>query len=197
MYELYDPCTVMFFYRNKVCASPWPPPPRRGRSRAPFVAVRLCRESGLPAPPSDAPRSPTVVAVAPPCCTHRSRSPHTLRLCPAQHIMIDLGTGNNNKINWAIHDKQALRPTQPPRPSLSFLARAAARSSRRTVKFPSPPPRCRRRPCRHALPPSPSALKAPSPHLSRAQRASPLRIFSTADPSVAWLPSSRARAAAT
>eukprot|EP00965_Chrysotila_dentata_P022185 734297-Pleurochrysis_carterae.AAC.11 len=23
-----------------------------------------------------------------------------------QHIMIDLGTGNNNKINWAIHDKQ-------------------------------------------------------------------------------------------
>ena len=24
----------------------------------------------------------------------------------AQHIMIDLGTGNNNKINWAIPDKQ-------------------------------------------------------------------------------------------
>ena len=39
MYELYDPCTVMFFFRNK-------------------------------------------------------------------HIMIDLGTGNNNKINWAIHDKE-------------------------------------------------------------------------------------------
>ena len=39
MYELYDPCTVMFFYRNK-------------------------------------------------------------------HIMIDLGTGNNNKINWAISNKQ-------------------------------------------------------------------------------------------
>ena len=39
MYELYDPCTVMFFYRNK-------------------------------------------------------------------HIMIDLGTGNNNKINWAITNKQ-------------------------------------------------------------------------------------------
>ncbi|KAJ3201944.1 Thioredoxin-like 4A [Clydaea vesicula] len=38
MYELYDPCTVMFFYRNK-------------------------------------------------------------------HIMIDLGTGNNNKINWALEDK--------------------------------------------------------------------------------------------
>ena len=41
MYELYDPCTVMFFYRNK-------------------------------------------------------------------HIMIDLGTGNNNKINWAIENKQEL-----------------------------------------------------------------------------------------
>lgn len=38
MYELYDPCTTMFFFRNK-------------------------------------------------------------------HIMIDLGTGNNNKINWAMSDK--------------------------------------------------------------------------------------------
>ena len=38
-YELYDPCTVMFFYRNK-------------------------------------------------------------------HIMIDLGTGNNNKISWALEDTQ-------------------------------------------------------------------------------------------
>lgn len=41
MYELYDACTLMFFYRNK-------------------------------------------------------------------HIMIDLGTGNNNKINWAITDKQEM-----------------------------------------------------------------------------------------
>jgi U5 snRNP protein, DIM1 family len=39
MYELYDPCTSMFFFRNK-------------------------------------------------------------------HIMIDLGTGNNNKINWPLEDKQ-------------------------------------------------------------------------------------------
>lgn len=38
MYELYDPCTVMFFFRNK-------------------------------------------------------------------HIMVDLGTGNNNKINWAMEEK--------------------------------------------------------------------------------------------
>ena len=41
MYELYDPCTTMFFFRNK-------------------------------------------------------------------HIMIDLGTGNNNKINWAMNNKQEL-----------------------------------------------------------------------------------------
>ena len=41
MYELYDPCTTMFFYRNK-------------------------------------------------------------------HIMIDLGTGNNNKINWPLNDKQEM-----------------------------------------------------------------------------------------
>ncbi|GAA5879368.1 hypothetical protein JCM3774_003806 [Rhodotorula dairenensis] len=41
MYELYDPCTTMFFYRNK-------------------------------------------------------------------HIMIDLGTGNNNKISWPIEDKQEM-----------------------------------------------------------------------------------------
>jgi len=41
MYELYDPCTVMFFYRNK-------------------------------------------------------------------HIMIDLGTGNNNKINWPLADEGEL-----------------------------------------------------------------------------------------
>jgi DIM1 family U5 snRNP protein len=41
MYELYDPCTVMFFFRNK-------------------------------------------------------------------HIMVDMGTGNNNKINWALNNKQEL-----------------------------------------------------------------------------------------
>jgi len=41
MYELYDPCTTMFFYRNK-------------------------------------------------------------------HMMLDLGTGNNNKINWAMNNKQEL-----------------------------------------------------------------------------------------
>ena len=29
-----------------------------------------------------------------------------LPACLAQHIMIDLGTGNNNKINWAMNDKQ-------------------------------------------------------------------------------------------
>ena len=50
MYELYDPCTVMFFYR--------------------FVAhgMALCLE--LNPPPN----------------------------CSNKHIMIDLGTGNNNKM---------------------------------------------------------------------------------------------------
>jgi DIM1 family U5 snRNP protein len=41
MYELYDPCTVMFFFRNK-------------------------------------------------------------------HVMVDLGTGNNNKVNWVMKEKQDL-----------------------------------------------------------------------------------------
>lgn len=40
-----------------------------------------------------------------PVCPARAASP-VFSLPPAQHIMIDLGTGNNNKINWAIHDKQ-------------------------------------------------------------------------------------------
>jgi hypothetical protein len=26
-----------------------------------------------------------------------------------KHIMIDLGTGNNNKINWPMEDKQEVR----------------------------------------------------------------------------------------
>ncbi len=52
MYELYDPCTLMFFYRYA------------DRKDAAY-----------------------------------SRN---------KHIMIDLGTGNNNKINWAITDKQEL-----------------------------------------------------------------------------------------
>ncbi|GAB1521998.1 U4/U6-U5 snRNP complex subunit dib1 [Rhizoctonia solani] len=58
MYELYDPCTVMFFYRY-VLASP-----------------------------------PSALAI-----NTRSRN---------KHIMIDLGTGNNNKINWAMDDKQEM-----------------------------------------------------------------------------------------
>lgn len=51
---------------------------------------------------------PTLVFIPPPQ-PHPHRTPP--RLCPTrtrplQHIMIDLGTGNNNKINWAMHDKQ-------------------------------------------------------------------------------------------
>lgn len=31
-----------------------------------------------------------------------------LPTCRNKHIMIDLGTGNNNKINWAMEDKQEM-----------------------------------------------------------------------------------------
>ncbi|EDR13363.1 uncharacterized protein LACBIDRAFT_309141 [Laccaria bicolor S238N-H82] len=58
MYELYDPCTVMFFYRYAMCYS-------RRRRGAELAASN-------------------------------------------KHIMIDLGTGNNNKINWAMDNKQEL-----------------------------------------------------------------------------------------
>ena len=60
MYELYDPCTIMFFFRLVQS----------------FGAV--CLES-----------------VSSMCFRNK-------------HIMIDLGTGNNNKINWAMEDKQEM-----------------------------------------------------------------------------------------
>ncbi|XP_043544538.1 thioredoxin-like protein 4A isoform X3 [Chiloscyllium plagiosum] len=55
MYELYDPCTVMFFFSKRTLAG--------------------------------------------------SKPPFDLR---NKHIMIDLGTGNNNKINWPMEDKQEM-----------------------------------------------------------------------------------------
>ncbi|KAL1705545.1 mitosis protein DIM1-domain-containing protein [Schizophyllum commune] len=60
MYELYDPCTVMFFYRQ-----------------------------------------------VNPTSSHLSHL-HLAVSCRNKHIMIDLGTGNNNKINWAMDNKQEL-----------------------------------------------------------------------------------------
>ncbi|KAJ8093281.1 U4/U6-U5 snRNP complex subunit dib1 [Marasmius tenuissimus] len=60
MYELYDPCTVMFFYRCGKGLLQYPFPTQR----SPFFSNK--------------------------------------------HIMIDLGTGNNNKINWAMDNKQEL-----------------------------------------------------------------------------------------
>ena len=30
-------------------------------------------------------------------------------VCRNKHIMVDLGTGNNNKINWAMNNKQVSR----------------------------------------------------------------------------------------
>lgn len=63
MYELYDPCTVMFFFRNKV--------------RPDFPSETTAAASALPE------------LLCPRCLTV---------LCGLQHIMIDLGTGNNNKV---------------------------------------------------------------------------------------------------
>ncbi len=57
MYELYDPCTTMFFFRNKhIMVSPR------------FVVYE--------------------------CADHA--------------VQVDLGTGNNNKINWALNVKQEI-----------------------------------------------------------------------------------------
>lgn len=68
MYELYDPCTVMFFFRNKVSQN-LPLSSLEDRTLMfLFALVRL--------------------------------------IFALQHMMIDLGTGNNNKINWALEDKQ-------------------------------------------------------------------------------------------
>nr|XP_048274951.1 thioredoxin-like protein 4A isoform X1 [Myodes glareolus]XP_048274952.1 thioredoxin-like protein 4A isoform X1 [Myodes glareolus] len=63
MYELYDPCTVMFFFSQLL------------RSLMHIWNVLH----------------------SVPCQSHRNK-----------HIMIDLGTGNNNKINWAMEDKQEM-----------------------------------------------------------------------------------------
>ena len=48
MYELYDPCTVMFLFRNKVCHGPGPHyahPPRRALTRAVRVVCSLGRST--------------------------------------------------------------------------------------------------------------------------------------------------------
>ena len=60
-----------------------------GYGDSPLTPAGDCPQSGGSAPP------PSLQA-------------HTRQFPPffAQHIMIDLGTGNNNKINWAIPDKQ-------------------------------------------------------------------------------------------
>ena len=59
MYELYDPCTIMFFFRSDI--------------QLLFTLFDKCD-----------------------------------LLFRNKHIMIDLGTGNNNKINWAMEDKQEM-----------------------------------------------------------------------------------------
>ncbi|KAJ3499192.1 hypothetical protein NMY22_g19535 [Coprinellus aureogranulatus] len=74
MYELYDPCTVMFFYRNK-------------------------------------------------------------------HIMIDLGTGNNNKINWAMDNKQEYPAHHLGGSAVTRKASSSSRSSSQlSIRSPYPRP---------------------------------------------------------
>ena len=80
MYELFDPCTIMFFFRNKVRAA----------------TQAHAQQRAHPAP--------LLCAAA---YTLR-RCLHAPALAALQHIMIDLGTGNNNKINWAFNEKQEL-----------------------------------------------------------------------------------------
>jgi DIM1 family U5 snRNP protein len=84
MYELFDPCTVMFFFRNKArCAAFCAVTEANGECAALRLGAArlpsLCRSALTPLP-----------------CT------------ATQHIMIDLGTGNNNKINWAFNEKQEM-----------------------------------------------------------------------------------------
>ena len=83
MYELYDPCTVMFFFRNKHMMLDL------GTGNCGGVSCNLCspyRASPFPRPPPLPPPPPL------PC---RPRRRHRV-------------TGNNNKINWAIEDKQEM-----------------------------------------------------------------------------------------
>ena len=83
--QLYDPCTTMFFFRNKV--------------------RHICREVVLL----------PLVKLALHVKDHANEQSMQLFLKSTcimmlavrlQHIMIDLGTGNNNKVNWAMTDKQ-------------------------------------------------------------------------------------------
>ncbi|GAA5840867.1 hypothetical protein JCM9279_001246 [Rhodotorula babjevae] len=76
MYELYDPCTTMFFY------------------------VRLALPLLLPEPSEEC-RMPARTLLT--CLPSSSLDPQRNK-----HIMVDLGTGNNNKVNWAVEDDQEL-----------------------------------------------------------------------------------------
>ena len=90
MYELYDPCTIMFFFRNKhiMVSLVW-------------FCLFLCwgerrvnarrRNAGLSCFHTVLPRSPARIT--------------TTNANKTKHAQVDLGTGNNNKINWAMEEK--------------------------------------------------------------------------------------------
>jgi DIM1 family U5 snRNP protein len=71
MYELYDPCTVMFFFRNK------------------HIMCVTC-------PRRRWPRAAAAAGAQRPTCASHARSPPT----PAPACRCDCGTGNNNTVTW-------------------------------------------------------------------------------------------------
>ncbi|KAJ8296126.1 Thioredoxin-like protein 4A [Rhodotorula toruloides] len=87
MYELYDACTTMFFYRQLLpLFLPFSaPPPTLSPLTSPATSLAHI---------NDARDSKLVL--------------HSIDARRNKHIMIDLGTGNNNKINWGVADQQEL-----------------------------------------------------------------------------------------
>jgi DIM1 family U5 snRNP protein len=86
MYELYDPCTVMFFFRNKHIMVDLGTGAARG-TRGPCSRGRAGR-AGV--------RRGLILARSQPRPCHAA---HPAPLTPHPQ-------GNNNKINWAMNDKQ-------------------------------------------------------------------------------------------
>ena len=89
MYEIYDACTVMFFWRY-VNLHPFLPLFHPPHVSHPFPTLT----SPLP---SHTPPFPGLYIYC-------SLTPHPRN----KHIQVDFGTGNNNKINFSISDKQDL-----------------------------------------------------------------------------------------
>ncbi|XP_048967467.1 thioredoxin-like protein 4A isoform X3 [Canis lupus dingo] len=97
MYELYDPCTVMFFFSS---------PEDMGPEGVAEYTEGACTKHGcvkivFTLFPSS--KSWWILLTV-----FLSSLMFNKSLRWNKHIMIDLGTGNNNKINWAMEDKQEM-----------------------------------------------------------------------------------------